>query len=381
MRLLHTSDWHLGRSLLSVPLIEEQRIFLQWLVDQVREHEVDAVLITGDVYDRAVPSVEAIGLLEAALVELASTSTVVMIPGNHDSPTRLGFAGPLLEAARVHVRADVTELARPIVITDSQGMQCALYCIPYLEPHLQADRLASARSHEAVLTAAMSIIRSAHSFEMPMIVLSHSFISGGITSDSERDVQVGGIPHAPISLFAGVSYLALGHLHRPQQIGASSGVLARYAGSPLAYSFSEEGQEKSVVLIDVASNGDCAVDLLQAPSPRPLTTIRGELASLLSEPRYQDVQEHWIRAVLTDSRRPESPMERIRQRFPHTLQLEFAPEGVNPGELQPAMSAAQQDPSLVVAQFIEYVTGTDATEHEMALIHEAVVRVRMGMVV
>ncbi|MDO9485955.1 MAG: exonuclease SbcCD subunit D C-terminal domain-containing protein, partial [Actinomycetota bacterium] len=246
---------------------------------------------------------------------------------------------------------------------------------------LQADRLASARWHVEVLRAAMSIISSAHSFEMPMIVLSHSFISGGITSDSERDVQVGGIPHAPISLFAGVSYLALGHLHRPQQIGASSGVLARYAGSPLAYSFSEEGQEKSVVLIDVASNGDCAVDLLQAPSPRPLTTIRGELASLLSEPRYQDVQEHWIRAVLTDSRRPESPMERIRQRFPHTLQLEFAPEGVNPGELQPAMSAAQQDPSLVVAQFIEYVTGTDATEHEMALIHEAVVRVRMGMVV
>ncbi len=376
MRLLHTSDWHLGRSLISVPLIDDQRIFLQWLVDQVREHEVDALLITGDVYDRAVPSVEAIGLLEWALVELARTADIIVIPGNHDSPTRLGFAGPLLEAARVHVRASVSDIARAVVLIDKDGEQCSVYCIPYLEPTLQADRLQSERTHEGVLAAAMSIIRASHDPQTPMVVLSHAFITGGYSSESERDVRVGGIPDAPISLFKGASYVALGHLHRPQLVGEGSGVIARYAGSPLAYSFSEEGQQKSVVLIDLAPSGECEIELLLAPQPRALTTIRGELAELLGGHQYEEVEQHWIRAVLTDSRRPERPMDRLRERFPHTLQLEFAPDGIVPGHLPSALPMSLQDPAEVTAQFIEYVTGTGPSEQELTLIQEAVVRVR-----
>lgn len=380
MRLLHTSDWHLGRSLLSVPLIDDQRLFLRWLVEQVRKHEVDAVLISGDVYDRAVPSVEAIGLLEWALVQLSKTASIVLIPGNHDSSTRLGFAGPLLEAARVHIRADVSELDRPVVLTGKRGEQCAVYCIPFLEPTLQAERLQSERTHEAVLSAAMSLIRSAHTAEMPMVVLSHAFLTGGFSSESERDVRVGGIPDAPIALFEGASYVALGHLHRPQQVGVDSGVIARYAGSPLAYSFSEEGQQKSVTLIDLAPSGDCTIELLATPQPRPLTTIRGELAELLSSERYEAVEQHWIRAIVTDSRRPESPMDRLRQRFPHTLQLEFAPEGLTPGQLPSATPISLQDPAAVTCQFIEYVTGTEPSAQEVALIQEAVARVRTGLV-
>ena len=380
MRLLHTSDWHLGRSLISVPLIDEQRFFLHWLVDQVRAHEVDAVLISGDVYDRAVPSVEAIALLEWALVQLSKTASIVLIPGNHDSPTRLGFAGPLLEAARVHLRADVGDLDRPVVLTGKRGEQCAVYCIPFLEPTLQAERLQSDRTHEAVLSAAMTLIRSAHTAEMPMVVLSHAFITGGFSSDSERDVRVGGIPDAPIALFEGASYVALGHLHRPQQVGADSGVIARYAGSPLAYSFSEEGQQKSVTLIDLKPSGDSTIQLLATPQPRPLTTIRGELAELLSSDQYEGVEQHWIRAILTDPRRPENPMDRLRQRFPHALQLEFAPDGLTPGQLPSTTPISLQDPAAVTCQFIEYVTGTEPSAQEVTLIQDAVSRVRTGLV-
>lgn len=380
MRLLHTSDWHLGRSLISVPLIDEQRVFLQWLVEQARAHEVDGVLISGDVYDRAVPSVEAIGLLEWALVELSATASVVLISGNHDSSTRLGFAGRLLEAARVHVRSDVSDLARPVVITGRSGDQCAVYCIPYLEPTLQAERLSSERTHEGVLSAAMARIRSAHDEQLPMVVLAHAFITGGLGSDSERDVRVGGIPDAPVSLFEGAHYVALGHLHRPQQVGAASGVQARYAGSPLAYSFSEEGQQKSVVLVELSADGACEIELLQAPQPRPLTTIRGELAELLADPQLAPLEQHWIRAVLTDARRPERPMDRLRERFPHTLQLEFAPQGQLLSPAGPAPSLAQLDPVAVTAEFIEHVTGTPPTTQERQLIDDAVMRVRIRQV-
>jgi len=391
MKLLHTSDWHLGRNLFSVPLLDHQRVFLEWLIAQVDEHQVDAVIISGDIYDRSVPAVETISLFEWALIELAKRTEVVLIPGNHDSATRLGFAGPLLEAARVHVRASAANLARPIILTartherpqadDSTQAtdRVQIFCIPYLEPAFHSANFDCERSHAGVLAAAMDQIRSAADLDLPIVVVSHAFITGGVASESERDVRVGGIPDAPVSIFQGANYVALGHLHRPQELSTPVGMLARYSGSPIAYSFSEEGQVKSVVLLDISSLG-AEVMLLPTPTPRPLSTIRGDLEDLLNDPMWQEAQDHWIRAVVTDDRRPERPMERLRERFPHTLQLEFAPSNAVLTNEFRAVDIATLDPVEVTSQFINYVAGIAATDQELTLIEQAVERVRIAQV-
>lgn len=378
MRLLHTSDWHLGRTLFSVPLIDHQRVFLEWLVGQVDERNIDAVLISGDVYDRSVPSVESIALFEWVLIELARRTAVVLIPGNHDSATRLGFAGPLLESANVHVRASINEVDRPIVIA-AKGQSVQIFGIPYLEPMFHADRLDCDRTHAAVLKAAMERIRQAAIPDLPIVVVAHAFVTGGVASDSERDVRVGGVPDAPVSVFDGAHYVALGHLHRPQELKTTEGMQARYSGSPIAYSFSEEGQEKSVVLLEVTEN-EIDVTLISTPQPRPLATIQGQLDHLLTSEVFTGVEEHWIRAVITDERRPERPMERLRERFPHALQLDFMPAsgGINPAIR--AVDISRLNPVEVTHAFIEYVSGSEPNEKEAALIEEAVERVRQSAV-
>ncbi|MFA7324261.1 MAG: exonuclease SbcCD subunit D [Candidatus Nanopelagicales bacterium] len=382
MRLLHTSDWHLGRTLFATALIDHQRDFLVWLVDYVREHAVDGVLISGDVYDRAVPSVEAVGLLEWALIELSRLTDVVLIPGNHDSATRLGFAGPLLEAARVHVRANAADVDRPVLLNGGGTGQVAVFGIPYLEPTFHAERFTCDRTHEAVLRSAMDRVREHEVFRqaVPVVVVAHAFITGGIASDSERDVRVGGIADAPVSVFEGADYVALGHLHRPQGLTAPGAMVCRYSGSPLAYSFSEEGQEKSVTLIEVSPEGAVTTTTVPTPVPRALTTIHGTLEELLSDERFDGFRDDWVRAILTDQRRPERPMDRLRERFPNTLQLEFAP--VDGKAIQAPRSAdiSTQDPVSVASQFIEYVTGTDASPGEVALIADAVEQVRLKTV-
>ena len=378
MRLLHTSDWHLGRTLFSVPLIDHQRVFLEWLVTQVDDREIDAILISGDVYDRSVPSVESIALFEWALIELARRTTVVLIPGNHDSATRLGFAGPLLESANVHVRASINDLDRPILITrEHQSVQ--IFGIPYLEPMFNADHLNCDRTHTGVLSASMQRIRQAAMPDLPVVVVAHAFITGGVASESERDVRVGGVPDAPVSVFDGAHYVALGHLHRPQEVTTSQGMQARYSGSPIAYSFSEEGQEKSVVLLDVTEN-EIDVTLIPTPQPRPLATIQGQLDELLSGEKFAAVEDHWIRAVITDERRPERPMERLRERFPHALQLDFMPAsgGINPAIR--AVDISKLNPAEVTHAFIEYVSGSEPSQKEALLIEQAVERVRQSAV-
>ena len=378
MRLLHTSDWHLGRTLFSVPLIEHQKVFLDWLVAQVDEQSIDAVLISGDVYDRSVPSVESIALFEQALVALAQRAAVVVIPGNHDSATRLGFAGPLLESANVHVRANARDIKRPIVLT-SDGQDVQIFGIPYLEPTFHAESFGCERTHACVLNAAMEQIRQSALSEMPVIVVAHAFVTGGQPSESERDVRVGGIPDAPVSVFEGADYVALGHLHRPQELNTQSQMQARYSGSPIAYSFSEEGQEKSVVIIDV--NGKSIdVTLLPTPQPRALATIEGVLEELLSDSQFSPLEDHWIRAIVTDERRPERPMDRLRERFPHTLQLEFSPAGGGANTGVRAVDISVLSPVEVTTAFIQYVSGSDATETETALIQQAVERVRLDEV-
>lgn len=326
MKFLHTSDWHLGRSFHRVNLLTAQRAFLDHLVETVRTQRVDAVLVAGDVYDRAVPPLAAVELFDDALHRLAGLGVpTVMISGNHDSARRLGVGSGLMGQAGIHLRTDPAACATPVVLRDAYG-EVALYGLPYLEPALVKDEFGAARAdHAHVLGAAMDRVRddlAARPAGTRSVVLAHAFVTGGAPSDSERDITVGGVESVPAAVFEGVDYAALGHLHGCQTITDR----VRYSGSPLAYSFSEERHRKSMWLVDLDAAGTVTAERLDCPVPRPLARLRGKLADLLADPAHDVHEEAWVEATLTDSARPHEPMARLAARFPHILSLAFEPE-------------------------------------------------------
>ncbi len=325
MRILHTSDWHLGRSFHRVGMLEHQAVFIDHLVEVVRTESVDVVVVAGDVYDRALPSVDTVALLDDAIARLSATGTqVVLSSGNHDSAERLGFGGAVLERGGVHLRTRVRDLDRPVLLEDAHG-PVAVYALPYLEPALVAAGLGGVRTHEAVLGSAMRRVRDDLSRRSGArsVVAAHAFVVGGQESDSERDISVGGVGSVPATVFDGVDYAALGHLHGRQQISPT----VRYSGSPLAYSFGEAQHRKGSWLVELGAEGVTSVTAVEAPVPRPLAVLRGDLATILADPRLADDERAWCHVTLTDAGRPQGAMERVRARFPHTLVLAFEPEG------------------------------------------------------
>lgn len=379
MRLLHTSDWHLGRSFHREDLLGAQSRFVDFLVETVRSERVDAVLVSGDVYDRALPSVDAVALCNEALRRLAAANTrVVLISGNHDSARRLGFGADLIDAAGIHLRTDPAGCGRPVLLEDEHGT-VAVYALPYLEPDAVRGELGcEERSHTAVLGAAMGRVRAdlADRSGARSVVLAHAFVTGGETSDSERDISVGGVGSVPLGTFAGVDYAALGHLHGAQRLSDR----VRYSGSPLAYSFSEDRQHKGVLLVDLGDRPGAGptVEHLATPADRPLARISGSLEDLLSAPRWSSLTDHYLQVTLTDAVRPRDPMERLRARFPHVLVLAFAPDG-DQARCERSYAARLQGRSdlEIAADFVEHVRGP-AGPAEADLISAAFEAVRLS---
>ncbi|TQM68442.1 exodeoxyribonuclease I subunit D [Actinomadura hallensis] len=369
MRFLHTSDWHLGRSFHREDLLSAQAAFVDHLVETVEAERVDCVLVSGDVYDRALPAVDAVRLCDEALRRLAALTRVVLIAGNHDSVRRLGFGAELMDAAGVHVRTDFARVGEPVIVGDA-----AIYGIPYLEPELvrhpwELDE----RSHAAALAEAMRRVRAdAANRPQRSVVLAHAFVTGGEPSESERDISVGGSSHVPASVFDGVDYAALGHLHGRWRINDR----VRYSGSPLAYSFSEDGHVKGSWLIDLRDDG-IAAEFVEAPVPRRLGRVKGRIDELLTDARYAEFEDRWLQITLTDPERPSAAMERLRRRFPHALVLGHEPEGGGTdGARAWSERVRERSPLDIAGDFVAEVTGGPPAGAERALLHEAFEHVR-----
>ncbi|MFG2308105.1 exonuclease SbcCD subunit D [Streptomyces sp. NPDC048566] len=377
MRFLHTSDWHLGRAFHRVNLLDAQAGFVRHLVATAREREVDAVVVSGDVYDRAVPPLAAVRLFDDALHRLADLGVpTVMISGNHDSARRLGVGAGLIDRAGIHLRTDAAACGTPVVLTDAHG-DVAFYGLPYLEPALVRDEFGVDRpSHEAVLAAAMDRVRADLAARAPgtrSVVLAHAFVTGGAVSDSERDITVGGVASVPAGVFHGVDYAALGHLHGSQTIGER----VRYSGSPLPYSFSEAGHRKSMWLVDLGPDGSLDAERVDCPVPRPLARIRGHLEDLLADPALAGDEDAWVEATLTDPVRPADPMARLAERFPHTLSLVFDPERAEQEQdVSYARRLAGRSEQEIAEDFVAHVRGAGPDGDEQAVLRDAFDAVR-----
>lgn len=374
MRLLHTSDWHLGITLEGMSMLEHQRDAIACIVDIVEQERVDAVLISGDVYDRALPAAEAVALFEEALVALAQRCTVVVTSGNHDSAVRLGF-GSRLFTDRVHLRTSLDRIPEPITLVDDFG-DVHIYGLPYLEPDLTRHKLADepvGRSHEAVLAAAMDLVRAdldrrrGSGQRLRSVVMAHAFIVGSTAeglqrSESERDIRVGNVDSAPASIFSGIDYVALGHLHGPQQPASPGSTIVRYSGSPLRYSFSEATHTKSVTLIDIGPDAVKSVSTVAIPQPRPMAELVGSMAELLDEANHRDHLGSWLKVLVTDPVRPENMHARLRERFPClvTSYHRGTAHGVGPRAV-----ASTADPMDVVIEFLGTALGGPPTQDQV----------------
>jgi exonuclease SbcD len=270
----------------------------------------------------------------------------------------------LFDAAGVHVRTDASSVGTPVLLEDAHGA-VAVYGIPYLDPlALHEPWHLPARTHEAAVAEAMSRVRADLAGRVARsVVLAHAFVAGGLPSDSERDISVGGVSVVSSELFDGISYTALGHLHGRAVLGET----LRYSGSPLAYSFSEASHTKGSWLVDLGRDGVRSTTFVEAPVPRPLSVLTGELETLLTDPRLSSAETHWVQVTLTDPVRPDRPMERLRARFPHALVLSFAPSGM-PARSALAEPAGGRSDHQVALDFVEAMRGSSASEDESALL-------------
>ena len=374
MRFLHTADWHLGRAFHGESLLAAQSAAIDHMVDVARETAVDAVLVAGDVFDRALPPVDAVRLANEALVRLSEICPVVVISGNHDSAPRLGFGAALLDRVGVHVRTVPGACGIPVEL----GSTC-VYAVPYLEPDVtRAELGCEERSHAAVVEAAMGRIRTdlaRRPAGTRSVVVAHAFVAGAAESDSERGLSVGGAACVPPATFTGVDYVALGHLHGPQKVGRTG----RYAGSPLAFSFSEATHRKMLAVVDLGG-GEPRVELVECPVSRRLITLRGTLDELLTSPAHRDHEDAWVQATLTDAARPADAMSRLRGRFSHAVVLEFDPQGAHVATGRYADRLRGLDDAEMVAAFVRDIRGVEANSDELALVEDALTAGRVAEV-
>ncbi|MFC9438421.1 exonuclease SbcCD subunit D [Nocardia sp. NPDC057030] len=369
MRMLHTSDWHIGRTFHGVDLLADQARSLTAIAELVAAESVDVVVLPGDVYDRSIPSADAIAVCNRGFEAIrAAGARIVATSGNHDSPARLGAGASFAAAGGLYLRTTVAEADRPILLDDEHG-PVAFYGIPYLEPDITRAELGvpQARSHADILAAAMARIRAdlAQRDGIRTVVLAHAFVVGGEATGSERSISVGGVETVPMSAFDGIDYVALGHLHSPQTLSES----VRYCGSPLPYSFAESSHRKAVWLIDLDADGLHAVERRDLPVVRGLTKLTGTLDDLLNDADHASAEEHYVSAVLTDSTRPVDAMRKLRERFPHAVHVEWVrPEG-NP-ELRYRERVHGRRDTEVAQSFLTDVRG-EPSKGEMAWLERA----------
>lgn len=378
MRILHTSDWHLGRILHGLHLTDDQSFVLAQLVDLAGDERVDAVVIAGDIYDRAVPPPEAVSLLSETLSRLSLDLKipVLMIAGNHDSPDRLHFGSRLLARANVHSIGvlDAQPQNASVVLYDEHG-PVDFYLVPYIEPPVvrQLSGESEIHSHDAAWKYVNSKILAAKPPGRRSVMITHAFVAGGLESESERPLSVGGSGMVDSAAFKGFDYVALGHLHRPQESGAAN---IRYSGSLMKYSFSEANQEKSVVLIDMDREGNVRTETRSLSVRRDLREISGYLNELLQNPERFGAKDDFLSINLKDEAPVFDAMGRLRLVFPNVLQIQ-----------RPALSPRESGGELrrdhrkvsdldLFASFYNYVTNQEPDQKRLDTFAAAVNELR-----
>lgn len=321
MKFLHLADLHLGKRVNGFSMLEDQAHVLRQILAILDDEQPDGVLIAGDVYDKSVPSVEAVGLLDGFLTELRARGVpVLLISGNHDSPERLAFGGRVMDSCGIHISPVYDGALAPVTLQDAFG-PVHVWLLPFVKPaHVRrwfpdadiesyTDAMAEAVAHMDIDTAARNVL------------VTHQFVTGGARSGSE-ELSVGGTDNVDSGVFAPFDYVALGHLHGAQHIGRET---IRYAGSPLKYSFSEARQHKSVTVVTLGEKGDVQVRTAALTPLRELREIRGSYDELTARSFYEHTtyRSDYLHLILTDEQDVFDAMSRLRTIYPYLMTLDY----------------------------------------------------------
>ncbi len=381
-RFIHTSDWHLGRQLYGKSLLEDQAYALerlQELIETVRPH---ALLIAGDVFDRPLPPEAAVALFDRFLTEVAGTRNipVLLIPGNHDSCERLGFASGLLRDRGVTIFSKVEDAFKPVTLKGDDGFEALIYGIPFVEPFevaktLERDDLATP---ESALEALCEEITKRKTGPLPSVLLCHALVMGGETSESEREIFIGGSASVHPRVFSGFTYTALGHLHKPQRAGADT---IRYSGSLLPYSKSEISHEKCVNEVRIRCDGAVEVIAHHLPQLRRLRYLEGELAELLEKASGDERRDDYIIVGLTDKGAVLDAFAKLNHFYPrllHVSRVSIASE-FDFSQASERIRAMEERSDLeLFADFFQSITGTPMDDQERRVLNEVLAELNRG---
>lgn len=321
MKLIHLSDLHLGKRVNEFSMLEDQAYILDRILEMVDEEKPDGVILAGDVYDKSIPPVEAVELLDYFLVELGKRGKqVFLISGNHDSAERVAFGGRLMEERGIHIAPAYRGEVPPVVLTDEYG-ELSVYLLPFVKPaHVRRsfpeEEIVSYTDAVALAVKHMNVDTSRRN-----VLVTHQFVTGAVRSESE-ELSVGGTDNVDSAVFDDFDYVALGHLHRPQQVGRET---IRYCGTPLKYSFSEADHEKSVTVVELREKGNVSIRTLPLVPLREMRNLKGTYDELTSRAYYdgKPYRSEYLHITLTDEEDIPDAIGKLRSIYPYIMKLDY----------------------------------------------------------
>ena len=321
MKIMHLSDLHLGKRLNGFSLMEDQAYILQQILGIIDGHRPDVVIVAGDVYDKTVPSAEAVALLDDFLCALSERQLqVLIISGNHDSPERIAFGGRLMAGSGIHLSPTYNGKVEPVILKDAHG-KVAFWLLPFVKPVHVRHAFPEAEGIECYTDAMrVAVAHMDIDHDMRNVLVTHQFVTGAETCDSE-ELSVGGTDNVDGSVFDGFDYVALGHIHKPQKIGRET---MRYCGTPLKYSFSEAAHQKSVPVIELGPKGTVTLDYVPLTPLRDLICLRGTYMELTAKSFYDALDRNaYYHITLTDEEDVPEALGKLRVVYPNLMKLEY----------------------------------------------------------
>lgn len=373
MKFIHLSDLHIGKRILEFSMLEDQKYILMKILKIIDEEKPDGVLIAGDVYDKSIPSTEAVELFDDFLYRLSKMCVqVFVISGNHDSPERVAFGSRLMDSSGIHISPVYNGKVMPVSMTDEYGI-VDVYMLPFVKPvhvrrFFEDEKIESYTDAVKVAVSHMKLNKKNRN-----ILVTHQFVTGAIRCDSE-EITVGGTDNVDVSALEEFDYVALGHIHNPQNIGKKT---VRYCGTPLKYSFSEVNHEKSITVVEMDQKGKCLIRTIPLVSEHNLREIKGIYYDITQKKNYEgtDINDY-LHITLTDEEDIPDAVGKLRVIYPNLMKLDYDNKRTRTNaEINIAEEVLKKSPLEIFSEFYEKQNNQSVSDEQKALIKDMIEKI------